>query len=48
MSLTTLDHVELRALTDPDRNSSAAELTSELKVTGSSDAVLTMKNLLKP
>src|SRR5437870_5248063 len=34
-----LDHVELRALTDPDRNSSAAELTSELKVTGSSDAI---------
>jgi hypothetical protein len=34
-----LDHVELRALTDPDRNSSAAELTSELKVTGSTDAI---------
>lgn len=34
-----LDHVELRALTDPDRNSSASELTSELKVTGSSDAI---------
>lgn len=34
-----LDHVELRALTDPDKNSSAAELTSELKVTGSSDAI---------
>src|ERR1043166_4790542 len=34
-----LDHLELRALTDADRNSSAAELTSELKVTGSSDAI---------
>jgi hypothetical protein len=34
-----LDHVELRALTDPDKNSSASELTSDLKVTGSSDAI---------
>ena len=34
-----LDHVELRALTDPDKNSSASELSSELKVTGSSDAI---------
>ena len=34
-----LDHLELSALTDPDGNSSASQLKSELGITGSDDAI---------